>query len=92
MATAEVKEANPPWIPRQKPWPERNGVFRFTVEQTYQLHELGFFDDRRVELIEGVLYELTMLPPPPRDCDSIGLPRHSSDLQPRLPRAAPASA
>ena len=63
MATADVKQARLPWIPRQKPWPERNGLFRFTVEQAYKLHELGFFDDRHVELLEGVLYEMTALPP-----------------------------
>jgi Uma2 family endonuclease len=63
MATADLKQAKPPWIPRQKPWARRDGVFRFTVEQAYQLADLGFFDDRRVELIEGVLYEMTALPP-----------------------------
>ena len=63
MGIVGAKQAKPPWIPSQKPWPKRDGVFRFTVEQTYQLHELGFFDDRHVQLLEGVLYELTMLPP-----------------------------
>ena len=63
MATVEAKQEKPPWIPRQAAWPPRDGIFRFTVEQAYQLAELGFFDDRRVELIEGVLYEMTALPP-----------------------------
>ena len=63
MANVEAKQAKPPWIPAQMPWPRRDGLFRFTVEQTYQLADLGFFVDRHVELIEGVLYELTMLPP-----------------------------
>jgi Putative restriction endonuclease len=63
MATVEAKQAKPPWIPRQKPWPKRDGIFRFTVEQAYQLAEFGFFDDRHVELLEGVLYEMTTLPP-----------------------------
>ena len=62
MATVEAKRAKPPWIPSQKPWPRRDGLFRFTVEQTYQLVELGFFDDRHVELLEGVLYEMRVHP------------------------------
>jgi Uma2 family endonuclease len=41
----------------------RSGLFRWTAEQAYTLAELGFFDDRRVELLEGVLYEMTANPP-----------------------------
>jgi Uma2 family endonuclease len=38
-------------------------LFRFTVEQYCQLDELGVFGDRHVELIEGILYEMTINPP-----------------------------
>lgn len=41
----------------------RSGVFRWTAEQAYKLAELGFFDDRHVELLDGVLYEMTINPP-----------------------------
>src|SRR5438445_3727831 len=42
---------------------QRSGMVRFTAEQAYKLSELGFFDDRHVELIEGILYEMTTNPP-----------------------------
>jgi len=48
---------------RQRPWPRHDGLFRFTVEQFYKLDELGYFEDRKVELIRGVLYEMTTKPP-----------------------------
>jgi Uma2 family endonuclease len=41
----------------------RNGIFLWTADQVYQLYELGFFGDRRVELLDGVLYEMTVNPP-----------------------------
>jgi Uma2 family endonuclease len=41
----------------------RSGLFRWTVDQVYKLSEMGFFDDRHVELIDGVLFELTINPP-----------------------------
>jgi Uma2 family endonuclease len=41
----------------------RMGMVRFTAEQAYKLSELGFFGDRHVELIEGILYEMTINPP-----------------------------
>jgi Uma2 family endonuclease len=41
----------------------RSGLFRWTADQVYKLAELGFFDDRRVELLEGALYEMTTNPP-----------------------------
>ena len=65
MATtddARSKSKEKPWLRRQKPWPRRDGVFRFTINQFYKLDELGFFEDRRVELIEGVIYEMTLPP------------------------------
>jgi Uma2 family endonuclease len=43
-------------------WPPRDGVFRFTVEQFSKLDELGFFEDRRVELIRGAIFEMTSKP------------------------------
>jgi len=63
MPMVETQPATPPWIPRQEPWAKRDGLFRFTVEQFYKLDELGFFDDRRVELVRGVIFEMTARPP-----------------------------
>jgi Uma2 family endonuclease len=63
MSTTNDPRISKPSITKQRPWPRRDGVFRFTVEQAYQLAELGFFDDRRVELIEGVLFETAVIPP-----------------------------
>jgi Uma2 family endonuclease len=62
MATTNDPQTRKHWIPKQRPWPRRDGLFRFTVEQFYKLDELGFFDDRHAELIEGVLYEMTAKP------------------------------
>jgi len=36
-------------------WPR---LFRFTYEQYYQLTDLGFFRDKRVELIEGEIFDM----------------------------------
>jgi Uma2 family endonuclease len=47
-------------LPRTR---RRNGLLRWTAEQVYKLAELGFLDDRRVELLDGVLYEMTINPP-----------------------------
>jgi hypothetical protein len=59
MATAhEQRTAGK--VPRSR---RRNGLFRWTAEQAYKLAELGYFDDRHVELIDGVLYEMTSNPP-----------------------------
>jgi Uma2 family endonuclease len=33
------------------------------VDQVYKLAEMGFFDDKHVELIDGVLYQMTINPP-----------------------------
>jgi Uma2 family endonuclease len=63
MATANESSTSPPSNKPQRPWQRRDGLFRFTVEQFYKLDELGFFDDRRVELIEGVIFEMTTKPP-----------------------------
>jgi Uma2 family endonuclease len=41
----------------------RDGLYRFTIEQYQRLHELGFFEDRRVELIRGVIFEMTINTP-----------------------------
>jgi len=62
MATTDDPRTAKPWLKRQRPWPRRDGVFRFTVNQFYKLDDLGFFEDRHVELIEGVIYEMTMKP------------------------------
>lgn len=61
MATLDDPRSRPPR--RGRPRPRRTGLFRFTVDQFYRLDKLGFFEDRRVELIEGVLYEMTANPP-----------------------------
>ncbi len=60
MATAHEPRSvgtKPPTIRR------RSGLFRWTAEQVYKLSELGFFGDRHVELLDGVLYEMTINPP-----------------------------
>ena len=36
-----------------------DGPFRFSVEQFDRLDELGFFEDRKVELIGGMIHEMT---------------------------------
>jgi len=38
----------------------RDGIFRFTVDQYSRLDEMGFFEDCRVELIRGVIFEMTI--------------------------------
>ncbi len=63
MATTNDPATQEPWIKKQRPWRRRDGLFRFTVEQFHQLDELGYFEDRKVELIEGVIYEMTTNPP-----------------------------
>jgi Uma2 family endonuclease len=62
MATTNDPGTQKPWIKKQRPWGRRDGLFRFTVEQFYQLDELGFFDDRHVELIRGIIFEMTQKP------------------------------
>ena len=62
MATTDDPQINRPGRKRQSTWPGRDGPFRFTVDQFYRLDELGFFEDRHVELIEGILYEMTSKP------------------------------
>lgn len=62
MATTNDSRTGKPWLKGDRPWPQRDGVFRFSVDQFYQLDELGFFDDRHAELIEGVIYEMTIKP------------------------------
>jgi len=41
----------------------RSDRFRWTREQYYALAELGFFDDKRVELIQGEILRMTTNPP-----------------------------
>ena len=43
--------------------PDRPRRFRWTSEQYYRLADQGFFDDRRVELINGEIWEMTTNPP-----------------------------
>jgi Uma2 family endonuclease len=62
MAATNEPGTQKPWIKKQRPWGRRDGLFRFTVEQFYQLDELGFFEDRHVELIRGVIFEMTINP------------------------------
>ncbi len=70
MATTNDPQVRKPWLTRKPPWPRQDGLFRFTVNQFYQLDELGFFDDRHVELIEGIIHEMTANPP---HCVAMGL-------------------
>lgn len=63
MATTDDPQSKKSRLRSQPPWPRRDGIFRFTLEQFYKLDELGFFHDRHVELIRGVIYEMTTKPP-----------------------------
>ena len=51
-----------PGLKRQRRWPRRDGLFRFTINQYNKLSDLGFFEDRHVELIRGVIHEMTINP------------------------------
>jgi Uma2 family endonuclease len=62
MATTDDPLSKKPWLKKQQSWPRRDGLFRFTVDQFYKLDELGFFEDRHVELIRGVIHEMTINP------------------------------
>ena len=62
IATTEDPRTSKPRLRRQRPWPRRDGVFRFTINQFYKLDDLGYFEDRHVELIDGVIYEMTRRP------------------------------
>jgi Uma2 family endonuclease len=63
MATTNDPRTKPAAPKRSRSWPSRDGVFRFTLDQFHQLDESGFFEDRRVELIRGVIYEMTINTP-----------------------------
>jgi Uma2 family endonuclease len=63
MATANEPGKKKSWLKMQRPWARRDELFRFTVEQFYKLDELGFFDGRKVELIRGIIYEMTINTP-----------------------------
>src|SRR4051794_13629855 len=39
------------------------GKVRFTVEDFDRMNQIGLFDGRRVELLDGELYEVTKNPP-----------------------------
>ncbi len=69
MATTNDPRSKKPWLKKQRPWPPRDGVFRFTINQFYQLDDLGFFEDRHVEMIRGVIYEMTTKPAHTTACD-----------------------
>jgi hypothetical protein len=42
MATTNDRQTEKPWLKKQRPWKCSEGVFRFTINQFYQLGELGF--------------------------------------------------
>ena len=63
MSTIQDLRGKAPRMRSQGPWPRRNGLFRFTTDQVCRLEKLGFFDGRRVELLEGVIYEMTFNTP-----------------------------
>ncbi len=63
MATTDELR-QPSNVPRRDDFRQpRDGLYRFTIEQYQRLDELGFFDDRRVELIRGVIFEITINTP-----------------------------
>lgn len=51
--------SEPPQLKRRR----RSGRYRWTAEQFAWLGEAGVFDDGRVELLDGELYEMTINPP-----------------------------
>ena len=61
MATTEDTGSRKSGL-KQPSTPRCDGRYRFTVDQFYKLEELGFFGDRKVELIRGVVYEMTSKP------------------------------
>ena len=63
MATAEDSRSIEARSKRPRTWTRQDGRFRFTVDQYHQLDQIGFFEDRHVELIEGIIYEMTVHPP-----------------------------
>ncbi len=50
-------------IPEARESGVRSARFRWTREQYYAIAELGFFDDKRVELIRGEILRMTINPP-----------------------------
>jgi Uma2 family endonuclease len=54
---------NDPGTRRSRPTRRVDGPFRFSVEQFARLDELGFFEDRKVELIGGIIHEMTINTP-----------------------------
>jgi Uma2 family endonuclease len=64
MATTNDPGKKKPWLKKQRRWARRDGVFRFTVNQFYKFDDLGYFDDRLIELIRGVIYEMKQDPAP----------------------------
>lgn len=64
MATRDQRRSGREgFTPGHPPARRRDGLFRFTVDQVGRMADLGFFEGRRVELIEGRLYEMTSNPP-----------------------------
>jgi Uma2 family endonuclease len=63
MATTHDPTASDPRALPRSPRLKKSGLFRFTAEQAYKLAEMGFFDDRHVELLDGILFEMTINPP-----------------------------
>ena len=62
----------PSWLDRRKiTSPDRPRRFRWTTRQLFRLERLGFFRERRVELINGEIIELS--PPKPPHCVSLEL-------------------
>ncbi len=58
-ASAAGSPIEPPYLPPPGPAPTKAGPYRFTREQYYQMAELGFFQDRHVELIDGVIFDMS---------------------------------
>jgi len=63
MAMTNKSRSKQPRTQKSDSWKPHDGLFRFTVEQFSKLDELGFFEDRHVELIRGVIFEMTVNTP-----------------------------
>lgn len=62
MDNSKASGADSSWTKPQPRWRRRDGLFRFTVQQFCRLDELGYFEDRKVELIRGLIFEMAISP------------------------------
>jgi len=64
VATIHETTASDAAVPGNTDLPRGPARLRWTSDEYYRLAELGFFRDRRVELVEGDIVEMSRLKPP----------------------------